>query len=191
MVLIENDQVADKDRRAAGAEVVLERAERTVPQEFAVPVVTVEAAGAKKTHHALVVGRGTRLRVAASLVDFLETMIAGILLPNDLSVGAIERDGDEMLVALGREKDPLADDDRRRMPRRQRSFPDDVLLGADFVRQGLIDVRQTARVGSAKLRPRAGLGDPCARTKDNRHHAPSNHGGSPFPKVLISDGRAA
>ena len=86
MILAQDHPVSDQDRRTAGAEVVLERPHRPLPEELAGAVVAEEAARAEEADDAFAVGDGSGLGVAADLVNLLQRRAGRRHFPENLAV---------------------------------------------------------------------------------------------------------
>src|SRR5207248_1468920 len=111
-------EVADDDRRGGRPPLARKAAEVARPERFAVHAVAVQPALAEERHHPLAVGGAGRGGPSVLGVARLGRAVPGLLLPEDLPTPAVDA-GDEpgpARVDRGRQEDPLAPDDRRRLP---------------------------------------------------------------------------
>ena len=153
-------------------------AEIRLPLELAVHVETVKAARAEESEEMLAVGhRGVRRQAPGIVSAFVRKFLAQGPLPNNLAVGAVYGENDELVALRGRhvivragrvsgygvhgiperdrsaDIDAIAPDDRRGMPHaRQRELPTNILGLAPF-RWRVRIRRDASSQWSAPLRP--------------------------------------
>src|SRR5262249_50192400 len=111
---VENNQVIVKDRRGRRAPYGDKRAEITVPELLAVEIVADHTGGAVRCDHPLAVSHRGSGTVRIGVVRWLLALEGDRLLPQQLTVGAVEAEdgplGSLLIEGLG-EKDPLAPND--------------------------------------------------------------------------------
>ena len=153
VVLAEDDPVADQDRGAGGAEIVLKRTKRPMPHLLAGAVVAEQACGSKKADDALVISNRCGLSMAADLVDFFERLGGRLHLPENPARLALQSQGNQPFLADAGKVHPVTDNNGRRMTRRQRSFPEHIGGGPDVGRQRGILGRQAGTIRPTELGP--------------------------------------
>src|SRR5262249_58663551 len=112
------DPVADQDRRAGGAEIVLKRPKRPMPDLLTGPVVAEQACGSKKADDVLVIGNRRGLSMAADLVDFFQRLGGRLHLPENSPRSSLEGQGNEPFLPEASQVHADAGNDMRRKSRR-------------------------------------------------------------------------
>src|SRR5262249_46782191 len=139
MVLADDHDTADDQRRIGSAEIVLEWPHRQKPKLLAGRgFVANQAAGTEEANYALAVRRRRALAVAGNGMYFLAGPVRRLDFPKLFAGAAVKRDGQQFFPADGVHENSLPVNDGRRMARRQLRFPQHIRGWTNLGRQLLV-----------------------------------------------------
>src|SRR5258706_4342159 len=177
LVAIHQQHAAREYRRRAHAVIAAEGTERRAPSFLTRRRVGDDPViGEKRVHIFSVGGDAGR----GGIVVVVMAILAGaghLATPEDLASGAIESDGQQLVILRRRQKNAIAGQHWRRMSQRQRRFPDHVFLWAELGRHAL-GFDDTRAVGTAKSGPIGGRSG--ADQKDRK----GNENAQPHPMIV-------